>query len=149
MDESVEMQKFLEALAHASEAMRRMTSAWEDLPDADDDVVQGASGWGEAFCLSLDEVPLVMWGVYHEIKDRNIVKGVPKVWDECNALQGGWGESDEYTCKTCTMVEMDAHGRDEDGSLDIDDYLSNCHRGGYVPVEVHGVKCDICGMEVK
>lgn len=51
-------------------------------------------------------------------------------WDQANAMQGGWGE-DEIICRACTIVEMNNHGRDDDGSLDVDAYLSNCHRWGY------------------
>lgn len=69
-------------------------------------------------------------------------------WDQANAMQGGWGE-DEIICRACTIAEMEAHGREEDGSLDVEAYLSNCHRGGFVPVLAHGVECEICGSEIE
>lgn len=67
-------------------------------------------------------------------------------WEQANAMQGGWGE-DEIVCRDCTIAEMDKHGREADGSLDVEAYLSNCHRGGFVPVVVRG-ECCVCGSEL-
>jgi len=63
------MDEFIKALRVASDAMQEMSNRWGELSRENDDIVQGLKGWGEAFSLSLDEVPSVMWGMVHELEE--------------------------------------------------------------------------------
>jgi hypothetical protein len=63
------MDEFIKALRVASDAMREMSNRWGELSQEDDDIVQGLKGWGEAFNLSLDEVPFVMWSIIDKLEE--------------------------------------------------------------------------------
>tara|TARA_R110000868_G_scaffold48630_1_gene157549 strand:+ start:58 stop:279 length:222 start_codon:yes stop_codon:yes gene_type:complete len=62
------MWEFMRALKDASDAMRVMSVRWDELDRADNEIVQGLSGWGEAFNLSLDEVPFTMWAMVDQLE---------------------------------------------------------------------------------
>jgi hypothetical protein len=76
------------------------------------------------------------------------VKGTLVEWDECNAMQGGWGE-DEVHCKDCTIGFMNSFQDDTGMEFELDGYLDGAHRGGFVPVIIHGVICEHCEKEIK
>jgi hypothetical protein len=62
------MEEFIKALRVASDAMREMSNRWEELDDSDNGRVQALRGWGQAFSMSLDEVPFVMWRMVDELE---------------------------------------------------------------------------------
>ena len=62
------MEEFIKALRVASDAMREMSYRWDELDDAENEIVQALSGWAEAFKLSLDEVPFTMWRMVDELE---------------------------------------------------------------------------------
>ena len=76
--------------------------------------------------------------------------GIACEWEECNAMQGGWGEYDEVHCKDCTQMFMDNYEKDTGDPLEsVEAYLDGAHRGGFIPVIIHGVICEHCGKKVK
>jgi hypothetical protein len=64
------MEEFIKALRVASKAMQEMSYRWEDLENSDNEKVQALHGWGQAFSVSLDEVPMVMWRMVGELEDN-------------------------------------------------------------------------------
>jgi hypothetical protein len=62
------MDEFIKALRVASDAMREMSNRWDELDDAENDIVQALTGWAQAFNMSLDEVPFVMWRMVDELE---------------------------------------------------------------------------------
>lgn len=62
------MDEFIKALRVASDAMREMSYRWDELEDSDNEKVQALGGWGQAFSMSLDEVPFVMWRMVDELE---------------------------------------------------------------------------------
>jgi hypothetical protein len=62
------MDEFIKALRVASDAMREMSYRWDELEDSDNEKVQALTGWGQAFSMSLDEVPFVMWRMVDELE---------------------------------------------------------------------------------
>lgn len=62
------MDEFIKALRVASDAMREMSYRWDELDDADNEKVQALTGWSQAFSMSLDEVPFVMWRMVDELE---------------------------------------------------------------------------------
>jgi hypothetical protein len=64
------MQEFIEAMKKVSSALSEMSEKWNQLSDQDNDRVQSLDGWGEAFNVSLDEVPFYMWSMIDELEDE-------------------------------------------------------------------------------
>jgi hypothetical protein len=62
------MEEFIKALRVASDAMREMSYRWEELDAPDNEKVQALEGWSQAFSMSLDEVPFVMWHMVDELE---------------------------------------------------------------------------------
>jgi hypothetical protein len=62
------MDEFIKALRVASDAMREMSNRWDELEDSDNEKVQALGGWSQAFAMSLDEVPFVMWRMVDELE---------------------------------------------------------------------------------
>ena len=62
------MDEFIKALRVASDAMREMSYRWDELEDSDNEKVQALTGWGQAFSMSLDEIPFVMWRMVDELE---------------------------------------------------------------------------------
>ena len=62
------MEEFIKALRVASDAMREMSYRWDELDDAENEKVQALDGWAQAFAMSLDEVPFVMWHMVDELE---------------------------------------------------------------------------------
>jgi len=62
------MEEFIKALRVASDAMREMSNRWDELEDSDNAIVQELTGWVQAFNMSLDEVPFVMWRMVDELE---------------------------------------------------------------------------------
>ena len=63
------MQEFIELLKKASDAMNEMSNCWGGLSREDQDILNSCDGWGEAFNLSLDEVPFVMWSIVDKLEE--------------------------------------------------------------------------------
>jgi len=62
------MDEFIKALRVASDAMREISYRWEELSDPENEKVQALEGWSQAFSMSLDEVPFVMWRMVDELE---------------------------------------------------------------------------------
>jgi hypothetical protein len=64
------MEEFIEAMKKASSALSEMSEKWSQLSNHDDNRVQSLSGWGEAFNVSLDEVPFYMWSMIDKLEEE-------------------------------------------------------------------------------
>ena len=133
------MKEFIKALREASSAMLNMSIEWQKLERNDDDIVQGFTQWGDAFNVSLDEVPSYMWSIVDALESLSVAVS----WDDATALTDGV----TIHCKSCTL-EFKKKDDDAQGESTLDQYLSSAHRGGFIPISIKGIKCHECGIEV-
>ena len=64
------MEEFIKAMRVASDAMREMSNKWGELSEEHDAIVQALPQWGEAFNMSLDEVPSAMWAIVEKLEEE-------------------------------------------------------------------------------
>ena len=62
------MKEFLKSVEGVSLAMLKMCDEWQKLDEKSDERVQKLDQWAEAFNLSLDEIPFVLFSVVDELK---------------------------------------------------------------------------------
>jgi len=61
------MKEFLKSIEGVSLAMLKMCDEWQKLDDQSDERVQQLDQWAEAFNLSLDEIPFVLFSIVDEL----------------------------------------------------------------------------------
>jgi len=62
------MEQFIYAVKEACSALALMSEEWSKLSNEDNQIVQGLRQWGEAFNVSVDEVPFILWAVVDELE---------------------------------------------------------------------------------
>jgi hypothetical protein len=62
------MKEFLKSIEGVSLAMLKMCDEWQKLDEQSNERVQKLDQWAEAFNLSLDEIPFVLFSVVDELK---------------------------------------------------------------------------------
>jgi hypothetical protein len=61
------MKEFLKSIEGVSLAMLKMFDEWQKLDEQSNERVQKLDQWAEAFNLSLDEIPFVLFSVVDEL----------------------------------------------------------------------------------
>jgi hypothetical protein len=61
------MKEFLKSIEGVSLAMLKMCDEWQKLDEQSNERVQKLDQWAEAFNLSLDEIPFVLFSVVDEL----------------------------------------------------------------------------------
>ena len=61
------MKEFLKSIEGVSLAMLKMCDEWQKLDDQSNERVQKLDQWAEAFNLSLDEIPFVLFSIVDEL----------------------------------------------------------------------------------
>jgi hypothetical protein len=61
------MKEFLKSIEGVSLAMLKMCDEWQKLDEQSNERVQKLDQWAEAFNLSLDEIPFVLFSIVDEL----------------------------------------------------------------------------------